>query len=62
MILIKPGGLTSPEALAMGKPLVILDPIPGHKAANAGKLSELSRAAAALGKPKAAQAICKEVL
>jgi processive 1,2-diacylglycerol beta-glucosyltransferase len=34
LILSKPGGLTSSEALAMGKPLLILNPIPGQEAAN----------------------------
>lgn len=34
MIITKPGGLTTSESLAMGKPLFILDPIPGQEAAN----------------------------
>lgn len=34
LIITKPGGLTSSEALAMGKPLFILNPIPGQEAAN----------------------------
>jgi len=33
-VITKPGGLTSSEALAMGKPLFILNPIPGQEAAN----------------------------
>jgi processive 1,2-diacylglycerol beta-glucosyltransferase len=45
LILTKPGGLTSSEALAMGKPLFILNPIPGQEAANSDFL--LERAAAA---------------
>lgn len=40
LILTKPGGLTSSEALAVGKPLVILDPIPGQETANADFLLE----------------------
>ncbi|MSR64837.1 MAG: glycosyltransferase [Verrucomicrobiae bacterium] len=40
MIVTKPGGLTSSEALAMGKPLVIIDPIPGQEAANSDFLLE----------------------
>lgn len=40
LILTKPGGLTSSEALAMGKPLVLLDPIPGQEEENADFLLE----------------------
>jgi len=40
VILTKPGGLTSSEALALGKPMVILDPIPGQETANADFLLE----------------------
>jgi processive 1,2-diacylglycerol beta-glucosyltransferase len=40
LILTKPGGLTSSEALAMGKPLMILNPIPGQEAANSDFLLE----------------------
>ena len=36
----KPGGLTTSEALAMGKPLFILNPIPGQEAANSDFLLE----------------------
>jgi processive 1,2-diacylglycerol beta-glucosyltransferase len=45
LIVTKPGGLTSSEALAMGKPLVILDPIPGQEAANSDFLLERGAAA-----------------
>lgn len=90
LILTKPGGLTSSEALALGKPLFILDPIPGQEAANSDfllergaaakvnrvedlpyrveqllgskKLAEMASAAKALGRPKAAEAVCKEVV
>jgi processive 1,2-diacylglycerol beta-glucosyltransferase len=90
LIITKPGGLTSSEVLAMGKPLLIIDPIPGQEAANSDfllergaaakanrvedlpfrvgqllgskKLAEMAKAAKALGRPKAAEAICKEVL
>jgi len=44
LILTKPGGLTSSEALALGKPLFILDPIPGQEAANSDFLLERSAA------------------
>jgi len=40
LIVTKPGGLTSSEALAMGKPLFILNPIPGQEAANSDFLLE----------------------
>ena len=90
LIITKPGGLTSSEALAMGKPLFILDPIPGQEAANSDfllergaaakvnrvedlpyrieqligskKISEMAKAAKALGRMKSAEAVCKEVL
>lgn len=45
LIISKPGGLTSSEALAMGKPIFILNPIPGQEAANSDFL--LQRGAAA---------------
>jgi processive 1,2-diacylglycerol beta-glucosyltransferase len=40
LIITKPGGLTSSEALAMAKPLFILNPIPGQEAANSDFLLE----------------------
>jgi processive 1,2-diacylglycerol beta-glucosyltransferase len=45
LIITKPGGLTSSEALALGKPLMILDPIPGQEAANSDFLLERGAAA-----------------
>lgn len=45
LIVTKPGGLTSSEAMAMGKPLLILDPIPGQEAANSDFLLERGAAA-----------------
>jgi processive 1,2-diacylglycerol beta-glucosyltransferase len=45
LIITKPGGLTSSEALALGKPLLILDPIPGQEAANSDFLLERGAAA-----------------
>jgi processive 1,2-diacylglycerol beta-glucosyltransferase len=90
LIITKPGGLTTSEALAMGKPLFILNPIPGQEAANSDfllergaaakvnraedlpfrveqllgskKLSEMAKAAKNLGRPRAADTICREVL
>ena len=40
LIVTKPGGLTTSEALAMGKPLLIVNPIPGQEAANSDFLLE----------------------
>ncbi|HWN94445.1 MAG TPA: glycosyltransferase [Methylomirabilota bacterium] len=40
LILTKPGGLTTSEALAMGKPLLMVNPIPGQEAANSDFLLE----------------------
>jgi processive 1,2-diacylglycerol beta-glucosyltransferase len=90
LIISKPGGLTSSESLAMGKPLFILNPIPGQEAANSDfllergaaakvnrvedlpyrveqllgskKLGEMAKAAKKLGRPHAAETICREVL
>ena len=45
LIITKPGGLTSSEALALGRPLFILDPIPGQEAANSDFLLERGAAA-----------------
>jgi len=76
--------------LALGKPLLILNPIPGQEAANSDfllergaaakinrvedlpcrveqllgtkKLAEMAKAAKTLGRPRAAELICEEVL
>jgi processive 1,2-diacylglycerol beta-glucosyltransferase len=40
LIMTKPGGLTSSEALALGKPLLIFSPIPGQETANSDYLLE----------------------
>lgn len=40
LIITKPGGLTSSESLAMGKPMLIINPIPGQEAANSDFLLE----------------------
>ena len=45
LIISKPGGLTSSEALALGRPMMILDPIPGQEAANSDFLLEHGAAA-----------------
>lgn len=45
LVITKPGGLTSSETLAMGKPMLILNPIPGQEAANSDYLLEHGAAA-----------------
>jgi processive 1,2-diacylglycerol beta-glucosyltransferase len=40
LIITKPGGLTTSEALALGRPLLIVDPIPGQESANSDFLLE----------------------
>ena len=45
LIITKPGGLTTSEVLAMGKPIVIINPIPGQEAANSDFLLERGAAA-----------------
>jgi processive 1,2-diacylglycerol beta-glucosyltransferase len=45
LVITKPGGLTSSEAMALGKPLFILNPIPGQEAANSDFLLERGAAA-----------------
>jgi len=45
LIVSKPGGLTTSEALALGKPLFILNPIPGQETANSDFLLERGAAA-----------------
>ena len=47
LVLTKPGGVTSSEALALGKPLFIFNPIPGQEAANTDFLLEHGAAAKA---------------
>jgi processive 1,2-diacylglycerol beta-glucosyltransferase len=45
VVVTKPGGLTSSEVLALGRPLILTRPIPGHEEENA---AVLQRAGAAL--------------
>jgi processive 1,2-diacylglycerol beta-glucosyltransferase len=45
LIVTKPGGLTTSEVLALGKPLLIVNPIPGQEAANSDFLLERGAAA-----------------
>jgi processive 1,2-diacylglycerol beta-glucosyltransferase len=45
LIITKPGGLTTSETLALGRPLFILNPIPGQEVANSDFLLERGAAA-----------------
>lgn len=47
LIVTKPGGLTTSEALALGRPLVLTRPLPGHERANAIVLQQTGAALAA---------------
>ena len=47
LIVTKPGGLTSSEVLAIGRPIFIVNPIPGQEAANSDFLLERGAAAKA---------------
>ena len=40
LIITKPGGLTTSEAMAIGKPILVLNPIPGQESANSDFLLE----------------------
>ena len=40
LLISKPGGLTTSEALALGRPLLIVNPIPGQETANSDFLLE----------------------
>jgi processive 1,2-diacylglycerol beta-glucosyltransferase len=90
LIVTKPGGLTTAEALALGRPLFLVNPIPGQESANSDFLLErgaaakvnriadvpfrlqqllgspqlkaLARAAGRLGRPQAAEEVCRRVI
>jgi processive 1,2-diacylglycerol beta-glucosyltransferase len=40
LVITKPGGLTTSEALAVGRPILVINPIPGQEAANSDFLLE----------------------
>jgi processive 1,2-diacylglycerol beta-glucosyltransferase len=40
LVVTKPGGLTVSECLALGKPMLLISPIPGQEEHNAGFLME----------------------
>ncbi len=48
VVITKPGGLTTSEALAMGRPLVLTQPIPGQETGNTRALERAGAALAAL--------------
>ncbi len=47
LVVTKPGGLTTSEVLAMGRPVLVVSPIPGQEAANSDFLLERGAAAKA---------------
>lgn len=61
LVVAKPGGSTTSEALAKGVPMVILEPIPGQEAGNARLLKERN-AAFFLGKPGDIRIVLKGIL
>lgn len=44
MVVTKPGGLTTSEAMASGLPMVVVNPIPGQEAANSDFLLQAGAA------------------
>ncbi len=61
MIITKPGGLTTSEALACGKPILVMNPIPGQEAANSDFLLE-EGAACKVNRPEDLPFRLKELL
>lgn len=53
----KPGGLSVSEALSQGKPLIIVNPIPGHEVRNAQFLCQRGAALSALDFPSPTEAL-----
>ena len=49
LLVTKPGGITCAEALALGVPMLLLDPLPGHEEENARYLVETGAARVARG-------------
>jgi processive 1,2-diacylglycerol beta-glucosyltransferase len=61
LVVTKPGGLTTSEALAAGKPLIVVNPIPGQEAANSDFLLEHG-AACKVNRPEDLSFRLKEIL
>lgn len=57
VIVTKPGGLTCSEALALGKPLILTRPIPGHEEGNVRFLTRAGAAAEGCTSAKLAEAL-----
>ena len=57
IVITKPGGLTVSECLASGKPMILIDPIPGQEKANADFLISENRAQLILSAPDLVPAI-----
>lgn len=91
LVISKPGGLTTSEVLAKGRPLLIIDPIPGQEQRNGevvleagaaarlfevddayckvrdlladkSRLARMAREALAVGRPRAAEGIVRDIL
>ncbi len=61
LLITKPGGLTTSEALAKGLPLVIMDPIPGQEVKNANFLVK-AKAACQVKDPKELPHLVKHLI
>lgn len=61
LVIAKPGGATTSECLAKGVPMVVVEPIPGQEAGNAGLLKERN-AAFFLSEPGDIRVILKGIL
>ena len=55
LLVTKPGGITCAEALALGLPLLLIDPLPGHEEENAAYLAGTG-AALVVGRNRVADA------
>ncbi len=61
LVITKPGGLTTSEALAVGRPLVLTRPLPGHEEGNVSALLR-SKAAVYAESPTALRALVNQLL
>lgn len=61
IVVSKPGGVTTAEVLAKGKPMIIIKPLPGQEASNTRYLTEKG-AAIKLDKPKRISLIIDELV
>lgn len=61
IVISKPGGVTTSEVLAMGKPMIIVKPLPGQEANNTRYLTEKG-AAIKVDRPKEINLIVEELI